>query len=310
MQTAGKARPTNLNFDTVYYADAGMCRVTHSGERNEQGVWQDNAGSSWIQYQHVDGRKRLVTSYALECGNKYLLPRAVELAGSNDGGTSWTVLDTQPSPGFGEATPRRELAVASPAKWNIYRLKLTAANEAEGVRVDAIELIELIHCEPGTAVASVTLDQPTVTLPVHGRATLNATLAPRDTFERQVVWSSSDPESVEVRSVGEQTAMVVGKKPGTCTVTATVDGVKQVCQVTVVPSTLPEGWICHELNMPPIQGAASVAEGTFTVTGSPTSNLARQRSLGLGVEQHVTAGRATHHRLAAAALAEEGGSSL
>jgi hypothetical protein len=60
MQTAGKPRPTDLKFNTVYYADAGMCRVTHSGERNDRGVWQDKAASSWIQYQHVDGRKRLV----------------------------------------------------------------------------------------------------------------------------------------------------------------------------------------------------------------------------------------------------------
>jgi len=267
MQTAGQPRPTDLEFNTIYYSDAGMCRVTHSGERNDQSVWQDQAASSWIQYQHVDGRKRLVTSYALECGNKDLLPRAVELTGSNDGGTSWTVLDTQPEPGFSEATPRRVFAVASPAKWNIYRLKLTAANESDGIRVDAIELNERIHSEPGTAVASVSIDQPTLTLPVYGRATLNATPAPRDTFERQVVWSSSDPQTAEVRSVGEQTAMVVGKKQGTCTVTAMIDGVKQVCEVTVAPSRLPAGWSYHELNAPPIPGAASVTEGTFTVTG-------------------------------------------
>ena len=268
MQTAGKPRPTNLKFNTVYYADAGMCRVTHSGERNDEGVWQDKAASSWIRYRHVDGRKRLVTSYALECGNKYLLPRTVELAGSNDGGTNWTVLDTQQTPGFGEATPRREFVLASPRKWNIYRLTVTAADEAEGIRVDAFELNERIHCEPGTAVASVVLDQPTVTLAVHGRETLNATLAPLDTFERHVVWSSSDPQTAQVRSIGEQTAMVVGKKVGTCAVTATIDGVKQVCRVTVQPSTLPPGWRYDELGAPPIPGSVAVSDGWFTLTGS------------------------------------------
>lgn len=268
IQTAGKPRPTNLKFNTVYYADAGMCRVTHSGGRDARGVWRDKAASSWIQYRHVDGRKRLVTSYALECGNKYLLPRAVELAGSNDGGTSWTVLDTQQSPGFGEATPRREFALASPTKWNVYRLKATASNEAEGVQVDAIELNERIHCRPGTAVASVTLDRTTVTLPVHGRATLDATLAPPDTFERQVVWSSSDSQTAEVRPVGEQAAMVVGKKPGTCAVTATIDGVERVCRVTVQPAALPPGWRYDELNAPPIPGSVAVADGQFTLTGS------------------------------------------
>ena len=268
MQTAGRPRPTNLAVDTVYYADAGMCRVTHSGERTDQGVWQDKAASGWVQYQHVDGRKRLVTSYALECGNKHLLPRTVELAGSNDGGASWTVLDAQRSPGFDGATPRREFAVASPAKWNAYRLTVTAADETAGIRVDGIELNERVHCEPGTAVTSVGLDQPTVTLAVHGRATLNATLAPIDTFERRVVWGSSDPQTAAVRPVGEQTAIVVGKKLGTCDVTATVGGVKQVCRVAVQPSTLPPGWRYDELNAPPIPGAVAASDGRFTLTGS------------------------------------------
>jgi hypothetical protein len=267
-QTAGKPRPANLAFNTVYYADAGMCRVTHSGERNDMGVWQDRAASGWIQYRHVDGRKRLVTSYALECGNPHLLPRAVELAGSNDGGATWTVLDAQRAPGFGEATPRREFSVASPAKWNAYRLTVTAADGAAGVRIDAVELNERVHCDPGAAAAAVTLDHPTVALPVHGRATLNAMVAPPDAFERQVVWSSSDPEVAEVRQVGEQTATVVGRKAGTCAVTATAGGVKQVCQVTVQPSTLPPGWRYDELSAPPIPGSVDASGGRFTLTGS------------------------------------------
>jgi hypothetical protein len=84
------------------------------------------AGQGRVELDPVPARRWQETprtSYALECGNKYLLPRAVELAGSNDGGTSWTVLDTQQAPGFGEATPRREFALASPAKWNAYRLR-------------------------------------------------------------------------------------------------------------------------------------------------------------------------------------------
>ncbi|MDB5732442.1 MAG: hypothetical protein JWQ03_2337, partial [Variovorax sp.] len=295
-----KPRPTHLNFNTIYYADAGMCRVTHSGERNDRGVWQDKAASSWIQYQHVDGRKRLVTSYALECGNKHLLPRTVELAGSNDGGTNWMVLDTQQAPGFSEATPRRQFTLASPAKWNIYRLKVASASPAEGVRVDAIELNERIHCEPGITVASVMLDQPTLTLPAHGRATLNATLAPLNTFERQIVWSSSDPETAAVRSIGEQTAMVVGKKPGSCTVTATIDGVKQVCQVTVQQSALPPGWQYDELNAPPIPGSFAASEGQFTLTGSGhamTSWWERVRDQGVFVSQTVKGDTALSARL-------------
>ena len=120
MQTGGLARPTNLKFDTVYYADAGMCQVTHSGERDKKGVWKDKSFASWVQYQHVDGRKRLVTSYAITCSNKDHLPKSLELSGSNDGGTSWTLLDFQETAGFSEQTTRREFEIAKPAKWNLY----------------------------------------------------------------------------------------------------------------------------------------------------------------------------------------------
>ena len=145
---------------------------------------------------------------------------------------------------------------------------MTAADAAAGVRVDAVELNERVHCEPGTAVAAVALDHPTVTSSVHGRATLNATPAPLATFERQVAWSSNDPQTAEVRSVGEQTAIVVGRKPGTCAVTATVGGVTQVCRVAVQPSTLPPGWRYDELSAPPIPGSVAVSDGRFTLTGS------------------------------------------
>ncbi len=290
MQTAGKPRPTQLEFNTLSYTDAGMCRVTQSGERNDKGVWLDKAASSWIQFHHVDGRKRLVTSYILECGNPDQLPHSIELAGSNDGGSNWTTLDTRSSPGFDPSTRRLEFAVDSPAKWNVYRLRLTAANSAEGIRVDAIQLNERIHCEPGTAVTSLVLDQTALTLPVHQRATLNATVAPLDSFERQVIWSSSDPQIAEVRSIGEQTAMVVGKRPGTCSVTALIDGVKQVCPVTVQASTLPQGWLYDELNAPPIPGSVAVSDSRFTLTGSGhamTSWWERVRDQGVFVNRPV-----------------------
>ena len=158
MQTGGQARPTNLKFNTLYYANAGMCRVTQSGERDQKGVWKDKSPSIWVQYQHVDGRKRLVTSYAITCSKKELLPKSLELSGSNDGGTSWTRLDIQEAPGFSEQATRREFTITKPSKWNLYRLNVRAADEKEGIQVDSVELLEAIHCTPGVKVASVTLD--------------------------------------------------------------------------------------------------------------------------------------------------------
>ncbi len=154
MQTLGKGRPTNLKFDTNYYADAGMCQITFQGQRDKQGEWQDQAADSWIQYQHADGRKRLVTSYNVVCNDQHRLPRTLELLGSNDGGASWTRLDLQKSPGFTPQTPRREFAIAGPSKWNAFRLQVTADDKA-GVRIAAIELLETIHCRTNVAATSL-----------------------------------------------------------------------------------------------------------------------------------------------------------
>jgi hypothetical protein len=292
MQTAGKGRPTNLKVNTLYYADSGMCRVTRSGEVDQKGTWKDKAPSSWIQYQHVDGRKRLVTSYSVTSTNKYLLPSSLELSGSNDGGTTWTRLDLQEAPGLSEQITRREFTIAKPAKWNLYRMNVKAADEREGIQIDSIELLESINCTPGVSVASVTLDHPALTFPVHGRATLNGTLAPAGTtFEREIKWVSSDPSVAEVRQIGEQTAMVVGIKPGTCTVTGMVDNRKTTCAITITGSTLPDGWSYDELNAPQIPGAAMVFGDKVNLTGcghAMTSWWERVRDQGVFVSKAAT----------------------
>jgi hypothetical protein len=68
----------------------------------------------------------------------------------------------------------------------------------------------------------------------------------------------------------------------------------------VTPSTLPDGWSYHELNTPPIPGAVSVAEGTFTVTGcghAMTSWWERVRDQGVFVSQPVSGDAAISARL-------------
>ena len=303
LMVAGLGRPTNLTFNTAYYADAGMCRITSQGaaeaafapikafDRDDKTAWQDQAAASWIQCQYADGRKYRVTSYAVRCQDPQRFPRALELSGSNDGGARWTRLDVQEAPGFNELSPRREFPVAQPAQWNIYRLGVTAAHENEGIQVTTIELNEAITCRPKVAVAAVTLDQASLTLPAHSRATLNATISPLDTSERAVAWSSSDPAVAEVRRIGEQIAVVIGKKPGACALTAAIENVRRTCTVTVTPSTLPDGWRYDELNTPPIPGSVVAADGTFTLTGcghAMSSWWQRVRDQGVFVSQPVT----------------------
>ena len=274
MMVAGKGRPTNLVYNTLSYARCGMVQTTCSGTRDPNGLWLDRdlgwvdkAASSWMQFQHVDGRKYLVTSYSITCANAGRPLATVELSGSNDGGASWTSLDSQKGLAFSDTVKRLEFPVAKPVKWNSYRLVVTPVNIAEGFVVNAIELNEAITCKAKTPVSSLTLDMKNLTLAACTRATLTATLAPLNSFERQVKWVSSDPTVADVRHIGEQIAIVSAKRPGTCTITATVDKVTQKCSVTVSASTLPKEWSYDELGNPPIPGSTTWAKDVLTLTG-------------------------------------------
>ncbi len=299
MMVAGTGHPTDLNYNTLSYARCGMVRTTCSGTRDPNGLWldkdlgwRDKAASSWMEFRHADGRKYLVTSYVIICNDPGRLPASVELSGSNDGGATWTRLDSRQAPAFGDSAKRLEFTVAKPAKWNSYRLVATPVKEAEGIVVNGIELNEAITCKAKTAVASLMLDQKTLTLPANGRATLTATLAPLNSFDRQVRWVSSDPAVAQVRQIGEQIAIVAAKKPGTCTITATVDAVTQTCALTVTASTLPDGWTYDELGSPPIPGAAVWAKDGFTLTGcghAITSWWSRNLDQGVFLDQPLVA---------------------
>jgi len=127
---------------------------------------------------------------------------------------------------------------------------------------------------------------------VNSRATLNATIAPlATTFAREIKWVSSDPSVAEVRQIGEQTAMIVGKKAGTCAVTGSIEDRKTSCAITVTESTLPDGWSYDELNAPPIPGAVLVSGAKFSLTGcghAMTSWWERVRDQGVFASKAVT----------------------
>lgn len=314
MMVAGKPHPTNLSFNTAYYTQDGMCHITSKGaadanttalkafDRDGKSAWLDKVAASWIQCQYADGRKYLVTSYTVSCTEVGRLPRSVQLSGSNDGGSTWMVLDTQADAGFSAVKLRREYSIAKPAEWNIYRLSVTAANENEGVQISDIELLEAINCRPKVAVAGMTLDHKSLTIPVDSRATLNATITPMETFDREVAWVSSDATVAEVRKIGEQIAIVVGKKTGDCTITASIGTVKQECIVKVSASTLPTGWDFNGLSAPPIPGSVLVSDGQYTLTGCGhgiSSWWERVRDQGVFVSQAVSGAGTLSARLSA-----------
>lgn len=291
LMTSGKSRPQHLQFNTIYYADDGMCRVTFDGERSKAGEWLNRAASGQIEYQHVDDRQCLVTSYALTCNDPSRCPSTIELLGSNDGGVAWTRLDYQPNPGFTAQVRRREFKVNTPSKWNIYRLRVMANDAQPETLISTIELLESIHGRPGVSVSSLGLNQSKATVSVNGRLTLVATTMPLESFEREIIWSCNNPNVAAVRRIGEQSAMLIGVKPGECMVTATIEGVTVDCRVTVLPTTLPAIWQYDELRSPAIPGAVSVSNGEFKITGcghAMTSWWERVRDQGVFISQRVS----------------------
>ena len=99
-----------------------------------------------------------------------------------------------------------------------------------------IPLFTLISCvEKGPAeipVSSVTINKTAIQMKVGETETLTVTITPTNATDKQVSWTSSNPDVVDVDTEGVLTANKVGK----ATITAEVGGVKAKCSVEVTPS--------------------------------------------------------------------------
>lgn len=81
-------------------------------------------------------------------------------------------------------------------------------------------------------VSEVTLNKTSLKLEYGKTYTLKATVSPTNATVKKATWSTSSKSIVSVTSAGKITA----KKIGTATITATVDGKKAQCKVTVTPA--------------------------------------------------------------------------
>ncbi len=98
---------------------------------------------------------------------------------------------------------------------------LAACDEEENIEGNGNETT-------GVAVTSVTLDKASATLDIGETLTLTATVLPEDATNKTVSWISSK-ESVATVSEGTVTAVSEGR----ATITATTDGKKATCVITV-----------------------------------------------------------------------------
>ena len=120
------------------------------------------------------------------------------------------------------------------------------------------------------AVESIVLSEDTLLLGIDDTATLIATIRPENATEREITWTSSNPEIATVSDQGE----VVALQEGTCTVTVSAGGKSAECLVTVSRNVIPvKEVILSETSL-------TLKEGeSYTLTATVTPADATERTV-------------------------------
>jgi alpha-mannosidase len=155
----------NLVIDQLYDTTSDLGTITAQGENtgSSEGAaqaidnstttkWLDFANAnpstraSWLQYQYAGGKRYIISSYTLTSANDFPArdPYNWRLRGSNDGGTTWTTLDTRSGVVFASRYQKQTFSIASPAPYNVYRLAIDQVDDpttANSVQLAEWELI-------------------------------------------------------------------------------------------------------------------------------------------------------------------------
>lgn len=109
--------------------------------------WLDLApDGSWIQYAYAPGIAGRLTSYTLTSANDAPErdPAQWHLQGSNDGGASWTTVDSQTGVAFSDRHQKRAFPVSGAPTYKAYRLNITKVwdrSNANSVQLAEMELL-------------------------------------------------------------------------------------------------------------------------------------------------------------------------
>ena len=117
-----------------------------------------------------------------------------------------------------------------------YRWKLTNVNLTSGTLTDASIGVSVGSNTVGLVareivpVTSVKITNEPDDMVIGKKHTLKATVSPQNATNKTVTWISSNPS---IATVNPKTGEVIAKKPGEVTITATADGKKTICKITV-----------------------------------------------------------------------------
>ena len=153
--------------------------------------WRAGAGTAWISYRFGSTGRPNVTGYAVTATASGLnSPTGWTFEGSNDGGTTWTSLDTQTGQTF-IGGQRSTYSIESDQTFNIYRLSMT---NSAGNTIDVAEIEFYAGPIPSLAANTLTatLSPLTLTVSEAGSATYTMKLDAAPTANVTVTPSSSD----------------------------------------------------------------------------------------------------------------------
>lgn len=103
--------------------------------------WLAKSPTASMQWTRPAG---MATSYVITSGNDTPArdPKNWTLSGSNDGGTTWTVLDTRTAQSFAARSTPYTFAIATPASYATYKFDVTANNgDASLMQVQGVDLV-------------------------------------------------------------------------------------------------------------------------------------------------------------------------
>ncbi len=135
------------------------------------------------------------------------------------------------------------------AQSRLYSTPITIENDVtiravavkEGYEDSAVSTFAYtIKKEEEIPVTGILLDKTELHLPIGNKENLTVRFQPADATPKEVVWTSDNTEIADVTpGANGTTAEVTGKKDGTCTITATCDTYKAVCNITVTKPVSP-----------------------------------------------------------------------
>lgn len=132
-------------------------------------------------------------------------------------------------------------------------------------------LLAFVSCTPKEEeqkkITAVEVDPSDITVTVGENTRLKVNVQPADATYLTVEWSSSDETVAQINKVGTLKAIA----PGSATVTATVEGVKGTCNVTVVENATPVSGITVNPTQVTI-GKGATATITATVEPADAAN--------------------------------------